>query len=801
MSGRAWADAPPCADGRPRDPLSSTHRQELEGVSVIDPAVIAERGYRTLLPEHRDELAMQGIVLRSIDSFPGLLLPMFRATGERISAQFKPAHPTPIKGKAVKYLSPRGQTNRIDVHPRNSDRVRDPLVPLWITEGIKKSDSLTSQGCCVAALTGVYNWRSTLGTLGDWEDMPLKGREVILCFDADTRTNMNVARAMVRLGRWCRSKGATVVRYLIVPAEVCDTRVKGVDDYLAAGGGLNTLIATATTTEPDTAIAHGTFSDSTMAEVTTDDVLADRFCWSKGLGWMGWDETRWAAVTEETVGEAVRQYVVEHFKKAAPIDIKGWVSMLGVGRQRAVLTLARGIVERQAEEFDADPDALNTPTGVVDLRTGRIAPHDPKQLYTKITTGNYRPEYVHPDWARALSALPEDVRPWLQVRIGQAITGHMTPDGVLPIAQGSGENGKSCVLTDGILPALGDYAAPASPKLIAANTAEHSTERADLRGQRFLIAEELTEDRALNVTAIKQIQDVSRIKARYLYKDNVTFNASHSLFITTNYRPVVTETDHGTWRRLALVVFPYTYRKPDEPHLAPTDRLSDPQLKARLRAGVERQRDAVVTWAVEGARRWYATGMPSLPSSVEADTREWRTDADRILGFWDDRLIADPETGVVTTELHAAFNTWIDSNGHTKWSKELFGSRFRSHAETTRHRVVERRPRDRDAQWISRSSGSPAGLPVRPRVYVGVRFRDPGEINENTRENGKGSNGFNHSGTALSRDDAGEVKQGVGRVDHGCCEGKPLQLKCQLCRRSPTYWRHDKAEGTEASRS
>ena len=268
----------------------------------------------------------------------------------------------------------------------------------------------------------------------------------------------------------------------------------------------------------------------------------------------------------------------------------------------------------------------------------------------------------------------------------------MTPDGVLPIAQGSGENGKSCVLTDGILPALGDYAAPASPKLIAANTTEHSTERADLRGQRFLIAEELTENRTLNVTAIKQIQDVSRIKARYLYKDNVTFNASHSLFITTNYRPVVTETDHGTWRRLALVVFPYTYRKPGEPRLAPTDRLGDPQLKARLRAGVEGQHDAVVTWAVEGARRWYATGMPSLPPSVEADTREWRIDADRILGFWDDRLIADPETGVVTTELHAAFNTWMDSNGHTRWPKELFGSRFRSHAETTRHHVVERRP-------------------------------------------------------------------------------------------------------------
>ena len=89
-----------------------------------------------------------------------------------------------------------------------------------------------------------------------------------------------------------------------------------------------------------------------MAEVIADDVLADRFCWSKGLGWMGWDETRWTAVTEETVGEAVRQHVVKHFKKAASTDMKGWLSMLGAGRQRAVLTLARGIVERQAEEFD-----------------------------------------------------------------------------------------------------------------------------------------------------------------------------------------------------------------------------------------------------------------------------------------------------------------------------------------------------------------------------------------------------------------------------------------------------------------
>jgi hypothetical protein len=68
---------------------------------------------------------------------------------------------------------------------------------LWITDGVKKADSLTSRGGCVISLTGVFNWRSQLGTLGDWEDVLLKSRNVVICFDADARTNPNVLRAMV----------------------------------------------------------------------------------------------------------------------------------------------------------------------------------------------------------------------------------------------------------------------------------------------------------------------------------------------------------------------------------------------------------------------------------------------------------------------------------------------------------------------------------------------------------------------------------------------------------------------------
>src|SRR4029453_748140 len=98
----------------------------------------------------------------------------------------------PVKhssGKPMKYASPKGQTNRLEVHPFNRDKIVDPSVELWITEGIRKGDSLTSQGLCVISLTGVFNWRSRHGTLGDWENVILKARSVVICFDADATSN------------------------------------------------------------------------------------------------------------------------------------------------------------------------------------------------------------------------------------------------------------------------------------------------------------------------------------------------------------------------------------------------------------------------------------------------------------------------------------------------------------------------------------------------------------------------------------------------------------------------------------
>ena len=410
-----------------------------------------------------------------------------------------------------------------------------------------------------------------------------------ICFDADARTNRNVLRAMVRLGQWLKSKGPKQVRYLIVPAEINGTKVKGADDFFAAGGTLEALKAVATTTPPNPDTADDTFSDARLAETIADDVLTDRFVWVSGIkAWMMWGGRRWAECSDVTVGEAVRQYSLERFSEALAEAratagqagntnaVDGWRSMLSAGRERSVLSLARGIVERQVTDLDRDLDLLNTPSGVVDLTTGELLPHDPALFMTKIAGAEYRPEFRHPDWDKALEAVPADIQDWYQLRLGQAITGHMTPDDLLVVSQGSGENGKSTV-NETTAQAADDYFLMASDRILLANPDQHPTELMDLQGVRYVVAEETPEARRLAVTRLKKTIGTPRITARRVHKDDVTFAATHSFFLSTNYRPIVEETDHGTWRRLALVRFPtpsasHTRNSPPTPIVGATRR-------------------------------------------------------------------------------------------------------------------------------------------------------------------------------------------------------------------------------------
>lgn len=322
--------------------------------------------------------------------------------------------------------------------------------------------------------------------------------------------------------------------------------------------------------------------------------------------------------------------------------------------------------------------------------------------------------------------MPSDVWDWYQVRLGQAITGHTPPDDVMLVQQGGGKNGKT-TLMGAIEKVLGDYYLFVPHRALLADNQAHDTELTEFRGSRLAVLEELPEERHLNVTRLKRLVGTPTMTARKVFQDSMKRETSHTLIINTNYKPGVNETDHGTWRRLALLTFPYRFVAGDEDHLLhENDRQGDEGLRQGLRQSGDGQAEAVLAWLVAGAVRWYAAGQvpPPLPSRVANDTRAWREESDVLYSFLSDELVPNADSYVLAEDLYEEFSQWLVAKGHKIWSSKLIAARIEQHAVTrelgmSKQKMRNRRGRShRPDDW----EGSDRKTPEQFHAWTGVRF-------------------------------------------------------------------------------
>jgi putative DNA primase/helicase len=466
---------------------------------------------------------------------------------------------------------------------------------------------------------------------------------------------------------------------------VSDTRsptVAGAEFDRAVGGAPDALAKNPTSDKSKVPNTFAEYEDAIFVEAIGKQ-LSGEFKYANKRGWLRWKGTHWFDCSDAIVIEAVRECVLAEFRSSGfDVDrMKKVVRLMTKNRLTSLALLARGLdaIYIEATDLDREPDLLNTASGVVDLRTAQLQPHEPGLLLTKCSDVAYVPGATHADWVSALEAVDEDVRDWLKIRFGQAATGHPPDDDLMPILNGGGSNGKTTLL-QAVMAAIGSYGQVLPEKLLKAGDNEHPTLIADLDGLRLAVIEETPEARQLNTQRLKDLLGTPTLKARRMRQDYYEFKSSHSLFLATNYRPVVYETDHGTWRRLALVPFPYRYRRDHEPLVAAADRRGDVNLRSRLRQG-RAQREAVLAWLVEGALAWYVADRktPAIPQSVANATDEWRSDSDPVVGFLREFCEFGPncwETGQI---MRRVFNGWLEDRGHQKWSETTWNARFANH--------------------------------------------------------------------------------------------------------------------------
>ena len=225
--------------------------------SAISSEVIRERGYRTAL--RRSQLG--GLFPEWQRRAPCLYIPLYSPDGVTESAQIRPD--TPRKkgknGKVQKYENASGSRCILDVHPRNRAALADPSIPLWVDEGIKKGDTLTSRGECAISLVGVWNWLRDGKPLPCWEHVALEGRVVNVAFDSDVLLKPEVQLALERLCEFLAGQGATP-RVVYLPGGEGESKV-GVDDYLANGGTVAGLLGLAKPYTPEE-VKHLRLSES-----------------------------------------------------------------------------------------------------------------------------------------------------------------------------------------------------------------------------------------------------------------------------------------------------------------------------------------------------------------------------------------------------------------------------------------------------------------------------------------------------------------------------------------------------------
>jgi hypothetical protein len=163
---------------------------------------------------------------------PALVIPVWAPAGQRVGNMIRPDAPRLVRNRLLKYEWPAKAPLRLDVPPVVADRIGDTGVELWITEGPIKADALASAGAgCVVGLAGVWAWLTDT-PLPDWEDVALRDRRVLLCFDSDAMAKPEVHKALHRLLAWLTNRGA---RAEVVYLPAGDGAKVGVDDFLAAG--------------------------------------------------------------------------------------------------------------------------------------------------------------------------------------------------------------------------------------------------------------------------------------------------------------------------------------------------------------------------------------------------------------------------------------------------------------------------------------------------------------------------------------------------------------------------------------
>lgn len=360
--------------------------------------------------------------------------------------------------------------------------------------------------------------------------------------------------------------------------------------------------------------------------------------------WWIWTGMVWERDSTLHVFDAVRTHV-----RGSSWIANSPHSLLKAATIAAVERLCRSdrAYAASTDQWDADSWRLNTPGGIVDLRTGMVGEHDPQAYCTMITSVAPAAPGVDgcPRWLSFLRDVTKDdaeLVAFLQRMLGYALTGQTT-EHALFFAHGGGGNGKSTLL-ETVIAIMGSYAMSAPMEtFVASNSDRHPTELAMLRGARLVTAVETEEGRRWAESRIKALTGGDRITARFMHQNFFTFTPTFKLLVVGNHKPRLHAVDEAMRRRMHLIPFEARF----------TAENRDKDMPAKLRA----EAPGILRWMIDGCLAWQRGGL-NPPERVRAATANYFQNQDVLAEWRTERCETGPDFWEPPTRLFASWREY-----------------------------------------------------------------------------------------------------------------------------------------------
>lgn len=402
-----------------------------------------------------------------------------------------------------------------------------------------------------------------------------------------------------------------------------------------------------------------------------------------GMSWLTWDETTraWVRDTDgvRVLGMARRlpDFIRELEAQRDGLDAEdaerlvGWANRTEtLSRLEAAVKLSRSdpLLLREADDFDSDRWLLNTPAGVLDLRTGRVRESRREDLMTRTVAWSVGDE-ESPRWNEFLERVQPDpeLRAYLRRAVGYSLTG-VTDEKCMFVLHGRGQNGKT-VFLEVLRRLLKSYAGTAAKSvLVGRRDGTHPTDLAAIVGRRFVTCgEEIEKKDRVNAGLVKSLTGGDELTARFMRQDYFSFTPVCKLWLGTNYRPGLTDFGDAMRERLRLV--------PWEVVIPPEERRPRDEFMGELLS----EADGILRWAVNGLLDWLDLGSLREPEVMRAARDEWFDDEDEFREFMEESVMTpliDTQRGWATAadaaeagwftpsqDAHNAYREWFMLRG------------------------------------------------------------------------------------------------------------------------------------------